>query len=363
MSINQNHRQTLQYAVAQMLMVGFHGTSIDSQHAITQAISKHGLGSVILFDKDLKNPGLRRNIQSPEQVRKLNEDLQSAATHSPLKIPLFIAVDYEGGHVNRLKSDDGFPETLSAEAFAKLSPEAAKIEADRMAETLQQAGFNLNFAPLVDVNTNPKNPIIGKLQRSFSANPDKVAEYAHIVAQALHDHHITFCLKHFPGHGSSQKDSHLDIVDVSKTWSPEEIIPYEKQLQTALKCDMIMSGHIINRQCDPAGLPASLSHTILTGILRDSFEYTGLIIADDLQMKAITDAFGFEESIRMAINAGNDMLIFGNQCGDIEYSAEELIECIMKNIINKKIPEERIMESFERIQLAKASSRINVLIC
>lgn len=353
MLFDKNHRQTLQYAVAQMLMLGFRGTSIDSQHAITHAISTQGLGSVILFDNDLKNPGQPRNIQSPEQVRKLNDDLQTAATHSPLKMPLFIAIDYEGGYVNCLKPEYHFPETLTPEAFAALSPELAKIEAARMAETVQKAGFNINFSPLVDVNTNPDNPIIGQLHRSFSSNPEKVAEYANIVAQALHDHHITFCFKHFPGHGSSQKDSHLDIVDVSETWRPEELIPYQKQIQTPLKCDMIMSGHIINRQCDPSGLPASLSHTMLTGILRNAWGYKGIIIADDLQMKAITHAFGFEESLVMAINAGNDMLIVSNQCGYSEYSAEELIECIMKNIIDKKISEERIQESFERIRLAK----------
>lgn len=347
----------LRYAVAQMLVIGFDGMSIDENHTISYDIEEHGLGGIILFDKDLKKPGSGKNISSPEQVKNINDQLQFFASCCPLaeneSLPLFIAVDYEGGCVNRLKTDYGFPETLPASIFSTLSEKSALIEARRMARTLLNAGFNLNFAPLIDVNVNPDNPIIAKLHRSFSSDPEVVSKYAAIVARAYHESNIAFCYKHFPGHGSSTGDSHLGIVDVSETWDPSELIPYKKLLKKPFGYDMIMSAHVINRQLDASGLPASLSHTMLTTLLRQELNYDGIIIADDLQMNAITDAFGFEESIVMAINAGNDMLIIGNQCGKIEYSALEIIELILKNITDKKISLSRIEASFAKIKKRK----------
>lgn len=331
----------------QMLIMGFDGLTIHSGHPIEEAIQKHNLGGVILFDKNLKKPDQPKNIQSIEQVKNLTAQLH-ALSHD-----LFIAVDYEGGCVNRLKPAYGFPDTITPEAFGSLPVVQAAAEAKKMARTLKEAGFNVNFSPLIDVNINPDNPIIGQLHRSFSSDPVVVAKYAEIIAKSLHDENIIFCYKHFPGHGSSRGDSHLGIVDVSETWQPEELIPYQHLLAKSLGCDMIMSAHIINRQLDSTGLPASLSYTILTDLLRREYGYNGIIIADDLQMNAITDAFGLEEAIVMAMNAGNDMLIVGNQCGDRDYSTEEMLELMVKNIVDGKISKERVQESFERIQVLK----------
>lgn len=347
----------LHYSAAQMLIMGFDGTEVDDQHPISYAIEDHGLGGVLLFDKNLKHPDQEKNIKSQEQVKRLTNHLKTFATccRSPLEepLPLFISVDYEGGRVNRLKPEYQFPETLPPAIFATLSEKSAAIEARRMARTLLNAGFNLNFAPLIDVNVYPENPIIAKLHRSFSEDPEVVAKYAAVIAKAYHESNIGFCYKHFPGHGSSRGDSHLGIVDVSETWQPNELIPYKKLLKNPLGSEMIMSAHVVNRQLDPSGLPASLSPTMLIKLLRQELNYKGLIIADDLQMNAITDAFGWEESIVMAINAGNDLLIIGNQCGQIDYSAEEVIDVIVKNVVDKKIHRDRIDESFDRIQARK----------
>ncbi len=342
------NNKDLRNICGQLLIIGFDGTEIISNHPIQEAIVKHNLGGVILFDKNLKKPDQGKNIQSPEQVKRLTTDLQALTP-----FPLFIAVDYEGGRVNRLKPEYGFPETITPKAFAALPEKEAKIEAQKMAQTLKKSGFNLNFSPLIDVAIYAENPIIAQLDRSFSADPNVVAQYALIVAQALRNEKITFCYKHFPGHGSSRGDSHIGIVDVSDTWQHEELIPYERLLKDPLGCDMIMSAHIINRQLDPTGLPASLSYAHLTTLLRQKYQYQGLIIADDLQMNAITDAFGLEESIIMALNAGNDLLIVGNQCGNKDYSTEEIVELIVKNVSDGKIALHRIQESFERIQHAK----------
>lgn len=341
----------LRCAVAQMLMMGFNGTTLDAGNPIIRSLTEDGLGGVLLFDKNLKKPGEPKNIVSAEQVKALNAQLRQFSAQQDL--PLLIAVDYEGGAVDRLKPDYGFPETLPPEIFATLSDKAAAIEARRMATTLMQHGFNLNFAPLVDLNVYPENPIIGKKKRSFSADPETVVHYASIVAKAYHDQHIVFCYKHFPGHGSSRGDSHWGIVDVSDTWQPEECMLYQPLINHPMGCDMIMSAHVINRNMDPSGLPASLSYKILTDILRGKMGYDGVIIVDDLQMMAVTETFGFEESIVMAINAGNDMLIFGNQCGDIEYTAEEVVDVIVKNVVDNKISRERIDTALARIERLK----------
>lgn len=351
---NPNHWRKL---CGQMLIMGFDGVTLQDNHQIQDAVTKNNLGGILLFDKNLKKPDQPKNISHIDQVKKLTTDLQAlsqARAEQEYTLPLWICVDYEGGKVNRLKSQYGFPETMTPEAFAQLPEEKAIVEAKQMAQTLKLAGFNLNFSPLIDLNVNPDNPIIAQLHRSFSHDPLLVEKYATIIAQTLHDENITFCYKHFPGHGSSRGDSHLGIVDVSETWLPEELIPYQNLLKKSFGCDMIMSAHIINRQLDPTGLPASLSYTILTTLLRQEYHYDGLIIADDLQMNAITDAFGLEESIVMAINAGNDLLIVGNQCGDRDYTVEEMIELMVKNIATGNIPQTRILESFERIKRLKA---------
>lgn len=341
----------------QMLIIGFDGLTIDENHPIRESIIKNNLGGVLLFDKNLKRPEQPKNIQHIDQVKKLTTELKSLSdirASQEHALPLWICVDYEGGRVNRLKDSYGFPQTITPEAFATLSKEDAIAEAKKMAQTLKEAGFNLNFSPLIDLNVNPTNPIIAQMHRSFSHDPNLVEKYAAIVAESLYNEKITFCYKHFPGHGSSRGDSHLGIVDVSETWQPEEITPYKNLLKKSFGCDMIMSAHIINRQLDPTGLPASLSHTILTSLLRQEYDYDGLIIADDLQMNAITDAFGLEESIVMAINAGNDLVIVGNQCGNVDYTTEEIVELMVKNVVDGNISQARIKESFNRVKRLKA---------
>jgi len=369
----------LRYAIAQMLIIGFEGTMVDEAHPIVSDIREKGLGGVILFDHYVENPLQVKNIENPFQLRQLTDSLHNLASQCPYVdfphdykqstdkkpyprskpakipdyLPLFISIDYEGGKVNRLKTKNQFPETLPAEIFATLSEKAAAIEVRRMARTLERLNINLNFAPVVDVNINPENPIIGKLKRSFSASYSTVVEYALLIAKIYRDFRIGFVYKHFPGHGSSDNDSHLGIVDVSSTWQPEELKVYEALLKKSVQPDMIMAGHIINRQLDPSGLPASLSQVMLTEILRVQLGYQGIIVADDLQMKAITDCFGFEEALLLAINAGNDVLIIGNQLSKTPLSAGDIIEVIFENVKNGKISEERIYQSLERIVHAK----------
>lgn len=345
---------TLRYQIGQMLLLGFDGMSIDQHAPIAQTIAEDGIGGVILFDYDYPNQRYGKNIQNPSQVTQLNQTLQTLNTnarlrdHQPL-LPLIIAVDYEGGRVNRLKETYGFPPTISAAEAGNMQAEDVSAAANTMATTLAQLGFNLDFAPVVDININPNNPILGKLDRCFSADPEKVSDYASLYAQAFAKRGIQTAYKHFPGHGSSQADSHLGFVDVTNSWQECELLPYQDLKNHPDTCQMIMTAHIINKNLDPSGLPATLSHKMLTELLRDKLQFQGIIITDDMQMKAIADHYNMEAAITMAINAGADMLIFGNQLSATPQNTKQLIDYIESQVHAGKISAEIIQQAYARI--------------
>ncbi|HVT62008.1 MAG TPA: glycoside hydrolase family 3 N-terminal domain-containing protein, partial [Legionellaceae bacterium] len=290
---------SLRYKIGQMLIIGFEGTHFSEDSAIAHAIQEDAIGGVILFDYHYQTKQFEKNIKNPLQVRRLNHDLQQFNTQSrtqnqePL-LPLIISVDYEGGQVNRLKEAYGFPATISPAEAGNMTPHAVAHAAEVMAETLQSLGFNLDFTPVVDVNITPQNPIIGQLGRSFSADPQKVAAYAKIYVETFAKFQIQCVYKHFPGHGSSLTDSHLGFVDVTDTWQDIELVPYQILLKNPTLCSMIMTAHIVNRHLDPSGLPATLSRPILSDLLRKKLQFQGIIITDDMQMKAIADHYSLE---------------------------------------------------------------------
>src|SRR5690606_10098573 len=168
-----------------------------------------------------------------------------------------------------------------------------------MAATLAEAGINLNLAPVVDVNVNPDNPVIGQLERSFSGDPDVVTEQAKAFIEAHHEHGVLCTLKHFPGHGSSEADSHLGFVDVTNLWSRQELEPFRNLIDAGL-ADAIMTAHIFNANWDSEH-PATLSRAVITGILREELGYDGVVITDDMQMGAIRDFYGFEAAVVMSV--------------------------------------------------------------
>ncbi len=347
------HQVSLRNKIAQMLLVGFDGQQVIENSPIIEQLDKHGLGGVILFDYHLPQKKFDKNIGNPEQVRLLNEKLQqfnqalNTKHHRP-PLPLLIAVDYEGGAVNRLKAQYGFPETIAAQDLLLMSEPAVQQVALQMAQTLKETGFNLNFAPVLDLNINPDNPVLGKLGRCFSEKSSEVIRLGRLFAQAFRAEGIHPVYKHFPGHGSSKADSHLGFVDVTDMWQPDELEPY-RTLLTESDCQMIMTAHVVNRHLDDTGIPATLSYKVLTKLLRETMGYTGLIITDDMQMKSITDQYGLEESMCLAINAGADMFIFGNQLVATPQDPGELIDLIEKNVMTGIIKPERIEEAFVRI--------------
>jgi len=333
--------------IGEMLNIGFRGMAVADTNHIVRDITKFHLGGITLFDYDVPLGKAERNIKSPEQLKTLINDLQSLS-----ETPLIIAIDQEGGRVARLKPNHGFPASVSAQYLGQLNNlDSTLYYARQTAETLSDLGINTNLAPVVDVNTNPDNPVIGGLERSYSSDPQEVANHAKAYIKVLHDHGILTTLKHFPGHGSSEKDSHLGVVDVTETWSADELIPYQKLIDSEL-VDIIMTAHIFNARWDST-YPATLSKPVITGMLRDSLSYNGVVISDDLMMGAIRKEYGLKTAIRQAINAGIDILSFANNSvydPEIVPKANRLIHELLKE---GKISEDRIDQSYNRIMKLK----------
>lgn len=341
---------TLRNKIGQMLIMGFNGCEINEHSPVTQWLSRDGLGGVILFDKDVSTGLYGKNLKNQSQIKQLVRQLNRYATANSLngnEISLFIAVDYEGGAVDRLTKIEGCMSTLTAAELAHLSNDALNEELSQMATTIQDLGFNLNFAPVVDLDLNNQQGIIGKLKRSFSDDPEMVARIAAQFVDVFARHGIACCYKHFPGHGSATGDTHEGFVDVTDTFDTNELVPYHRLLKNSSKPIMVMTAHVINRHLDSTGLPATLSHEILTGLLRETVGYDGVIISDDLQMQAISNHYSLEDSLCLTINAGADMVIFGNQLGAI--TAPEVIDCIEQLVLQKRIDSQRIDDAFRRI--------------
>ncbi|MCW8397863.1 glycoside hydrolase family 3 protein [Legionella sp. PATHC038] len=351
---------SLRDKIGQMLLIGFDGKKINAKSPIVKTIEKNNIGGVILFDYNYHTNTFDKNIESPEQVKRLNHELQYFAEqgnlqHHRMQLPLLISIDYEGGQVNRLGEQYGFPPTLSAAEVGKRSIKEAESTAESMSQTLKKAEFNLDFAPELDVNVNPDNPVIGKKDRSFSSDPKQVTRFAGIYTHHFLNQKIQCAYKHFPGHGSSTKDSHLGFVDVTETWHPYELEPFARLINSNETCGVVMTAHIVNRQLDPSGMPATLSHKILTDLLRNQLRFKGVIITDDMQMKAISDNYGLEQALVLAINAGADMLIFGNNLSVPEQNPARVIDIIEAKVQSGEISQERINEAYQHIVALKKS--------
>jgi beta-N-acetylhexosaminidase len=334
--------------IGQMVLVGFRGMKLDSSNPILADIRERHIGGVVLFDYDVPSQSPVRNIESPSQVRDLTAALKEASPS-----PLLIAVDQEGGKVSRLKEKFGFPATVSQQSLGTSDDiVATRKSAEGTAKTLTECGFNINFSPVVDLNINPENPVVGGRERSFSADPAVVTKHAIEVIKAHHARGILTTLKHFPGHGSSKNDSHLGFVDVTKTWSPMELEPYEKVIAAGLS-DTVMTAHIFNSKLDTS-LPATLSGRTIDGLLRDELRFDGVVISDDMQMKAISARYGFEEAVLLAIGAGVDILAFANNSVFDPDVAGSTIGVIRKAVRDGKVGEERIDRSYARILRLKS---------
>ncbi|MCA1985763.1 MAG: glycoside hydrolase family 3 protein [Desulfovibrio sp.] len=337
----------------QMLMTGFRGQRLAEAPETARALHTGQVGGVILFDYDVGSKSYGRNVASPAQVAALTRELAAAAPVRP-----FIAVDQEGGRVMRLKSRTGFPDWPAAEELgapyvqnaAPPQREAVRATAQRMGVLLREHGISLNFAPVLDVNTNPHNPIIGGIGRSFSSSPEVVATLGTAFMQGLLQGGVLPCVKHFPGHGSSREDSHLGLPDVTTTWTGRELLPFKAAIDAG--CPMVMTAHLFNAHWDPV-LPATLSPRVLQGVLRGELGFQGVIVSDDMQMGAITEHYGMREAIRLAVLAGVDVLVFGNNLHHDPAIASKAHAMLLELVASGEIPAARIQASYARIMALK----------
>ncbi|WP_153304184.1 glycoside hydrolase family 3 protein [Desulfovermiculus halophilus] len=354
-SASSQDNENLEAMIGEMLLVGFRGLEVDKTSPIIDDIAQGRVGGVILFDYDVARSSFQRNIASPGQLKALTADLQAAS-----KDTLLIAVDQEGGKVSRLKEKYGFPPRPSQARLGKHNhPELTRRHAEQTAAVLAEMGINLNLAPVVDVNVTPDNPVIGGLGRSFSADPDIVVRHAAEVIAAHREHNVLTALKHFPGHGSSTRDSHHGFTDVTDTWTERELQPYTRLFQSP-DADMVMTAHVFNARLDP-NWPATLSAETLDRLLRREMGFEGVIISDDMQMGAIRDSYSLKTALERTILAGTDLIIFGNNLVYEPDIAQRCIQIISGLVRENRIPASRIQQSYERIRQLKTSLQNGLL--
>lgn len=353
----------LRKKIGQTIAVGFHGTSAadDGVKNVLAQAEAGIIGGVIIY---------RYNIENPRQLKELLSLFRNAKT----EYPLFTMLDQEGGKVQRIRASNGFSDFLSAQKVSKeMTSEQAYEHYRHMGALLRETGFNFNFAPCVDVNFDPPCEVIGKLERSYSTDPEIVARYAGEMVRAMRDEHVASCLKHFPGHGSSRGDSHMGLVDITNDWKEAELEPYKK-LQRAGLIDSIMSAHLIHNSVEQ-DTPITFSSKWIKR-LRKEVPFDGVVVTDDLHMGAIIHNYSLEEIVVRTLAAGHNLLIFSNnplasQMQGIRHDEqsnsgadakvpnvsipERAIQEIESAVSAGRLSEERIGESIKRVIVLKAS--------
>ena len=329
---------TLDEKIGQMITIGIDGYSVDD--TAKQLITDKKVGGVILF---------KNNISDSNQLLQLINDIKGI--NSTNKIPIFISVDQEGGRVNRLPSEiKSLPsnEVVGNKNDNKLAYDIGK----NIGYALGSFGFNMDFAPVLDVNSNPNNTVIG--DRSFSNDKDKVASLGASEINGFKDSNIISVAKHFPGHGDTATDSHYALPIINKTLDElksVEFVPFKKSIEE--KVPAIMVSHILMPQID-ANNPASMSKTIITDILRKDLKFDGLIVTDDMTMGAVTNDLDITTACINAINAGADLLLV---CHGYDNEIN-VINAIKDSINNEIISIDTINKSVYRILSLKENYKI-----
>lgn len=338
--------------IGQLIMAGVHGTECadDARYLIGEL----RVGNIILMG---------RNIERPAQVLALTRGLQALAM-SQLGIPALIGTDQEGGYVQRMDSTSGFlPMPDAATVGTSANPDAIRAYGRAVGEELQAVGVNVDFAPVLDVNTNPDNPVIGRKGRSFGASPEQVIETAIPFMLGLRDASVMAGCKHFPGHGGTSEDSHVSLPVIRSdraSLDAIELAPFRAAIAHGI--EFIMPAHVVYEALDPSGMPASVSGPILTGLLRDELGYEGVIVSDDLTMNGILERFPAGEAAVRVIEAGADLVLCVRMLplweGGTPVTVEEIHGALLEAVRSGRLSEERIDASFNRITALKTRHRI-----
>lgn len=340
---------SLRQKLGQLFIVGFHGKHPDDPwiQEIAPFIAEEEVGGVILFSY---------NVESPVSLPALTHFLRNL----PSFHPLFISIDQEGGLVQRLRSSTGFHDFPSPAQIAHGSLEEGYETYRALARELVEGGINLNFAPCVDVNPleAPLCPVIGAMGRSFGTSPAEVLAYSRMILKAFHAEKLLGAIKHFPGHGSAQSDSHAGFVDVTACWQERELSPFYDLVQEKA-VDMIMTAHIFNAALDPE-FPATLSRATLDRLRQ--IGYDGVIISDDLHMGAIQAHYNLADAAIRSLNAGCDMIILSNNkaaaVGMDTFTPSPqnlplLLDSLEEAVAEGLLLEERVEEAYRRVVALK----------
>ncbi|WP_426333934.1 beta-N-acetylhexosaminidase [Paenibacillus silvae] len=329
-------QMSLRDKIGQMLLCGFHGTEPEGE--VEKLLRGYPIGGVVYF---------ARNVVSPEQVERLSSGLQDIAQASG-NVPLWVAIDQEGGMVARITQGIALMPGQMAIAAAGSTQDA--YEAARISGMeLKSMGINMNFAPVLDVNNNANNPVIGV--RSFGESPEAVAEFGAATIAGFQNAGIAATAKHFPGHGDTDTDSHLDLPVITHDRArvnQVELAPFRAAIVEGV--DAMMSAHIYFPALEPERLPVTLSHSVLTGLLRKELGYEGMIVTDCMEMNAIAVHYGTVDAAVLAVEAGADMVL-------ISHTAQLQMEAFaaLENAVSSgRISERRINESVKRLLTYKA---------
>lgn len=334
----------------QMIIAGFFGTSASDPNFDRVIYDlEHNLVGGVLF--------LARNITSRSELTAMIERVRTCNCPATP----FIAIDEEGGAIERLGGKFDYRHTPSPATIAVLGEATAKLEYAKLARRLSDMGFNLNLAPVVDLNSNPSNPIIGALGRSFSSDPKTVARYAAYFIKEHRRLRILTSLKHFPGHGSSEQDTHSAVADVSVTWRSDELSPFDDLIKGGL-ADSILVGHLANSKVWE-GTATQAPSTAISKLLREKLKFDGVIISDDLGMDAVrAGSAPFSDVIVSAVRAGIDVLIVG-RLPDQDQAADPgayAYAAVANAIAAGEIDTKQLKRSLDRIaKLKRRLSRAN----
>ncbi|MGL1920471.1 MAG: glycoside hydrolase family 3 protein [Hyphomicrobiales bacterium] len=338
---SSSHAVSLDEMIGQMVLVGFDGKSIKSGSvkALEADIKASKVGGVLF---------LGHNIGSAQEVYGLTQAFQNASAFKTL-----ITIDQEGGRVTRIKPKIGAPYLASAKQMTKLGKDAAHEKYFETAQFLRQMGFNVNFGPVVDLETNKNNPIIAKLERSYGTNIETVSHYAFMFVDAHRQAGMLTALKHFPGHGSSAGDSHKGFVNVSKSWQPIELAPYQNLIAWNA-VDMVMAAHVfLDSMSDDGIVPTSLSSKAINQTLRAQMGYKGVVVSDDMAMGAIVNNFSSKVAIIKAINAGTDIVMMSFRKNTKGSLGSWVHNTIKQAVVNGQIQKQTIVNAYNRIQTLK----------
>lgn len=329
---------SLEEKVGQMIFGGIEGVELSEKSR--EMIREDKVGGIIFF-KD--------NLVNANQIVTLLNSIK--AENMQQQYPLFLGIDQEGGRVTRIPELSNLP--TNKQIGKKDNPALAFQLGELLGKQLNAFGFNLDFAPVLDVDSNPNNPVIG--DRSFGSDPKLVSELGISTMKGLQSENVISVIKHFPGHGDTEVDSHIELPIVSKNMKELqalEFIPFQNALKSG--ADVVMIGHILLPEID-ANKPSSISNVVITKILREQLKYEGVVMTDDMTMKAILDNYEIGEAAVEAVKAGNDIVLIAHDYEKVKRAIQAILEAVQ----NEEIKVEQIDRSVERILQLKEKYQLS----